>query len=129
MPVRSLTNKDRFERWLFLIAIASVLGISLFPRVTSGNAPPPRIERSDGLPSKLGNFELFEFAREIKPRDRDGSPQNHLLSIIDADYGINGDSNFHVTIFKWENDSAAYADLTRLRKREGRTSAPNAETI
>ena len=125
----NLTKDYKSDSWVLRIAIASVLGLSLFAQATPANAPLPPIERSDALPAKLGSFEMSDHAREIKPRDRDGLPQNHLLSIIDADYGINGGSNFHVTLFKWENDSAAYADLTKLRKREGRISASNTETI
>jgi hypothetical protein len=63
------------------------------------------------------------FAKQIEPRDRDGLPQGHLLSMIGADYGLSDGSTFHVSLFKWESDSAAYAELTRLRQREGINSA------
>ncbi len=128
MSVLSLTNKFTTENRILLFALAAILCLPLFAQSSAANAPPPRVERNDALPSKLGNFQMFGFAKQIEPRDREGLPRNHLLSIIDADYGFNGGSNFHVSLFKWESDSAAYADLTNLRKREASSSA-STETI
>lgn len=129
MGVLNLAKIFKPKSWIFLIAIASVVSFALSASSTSANAPPSRIERSEALPPKLGSFEMIGFAKEIKPSDRDGLPRNHLLSIIEADYNINGGTNFHVTLFKWDNDSAAYADLTKLRKQEGRVSVSSNDAI
>src|SRR6476659_9974164 len=103
----------------FLVAFLATATLILVTKSSLANAPPPRVERSEELPAKLGKFERFGFARRIEPRDRDGLPRDYLLSLTGADYGFNGDSSFHVELFKWENSSAAYADLTSQRKREG----------
>lgn len=121
MSVLRHPKKGTKQRTL-LAALLAALSLFVVIEPTAANAPPPRVERSEALPTKLGRFEMVGFARQIEPRDRDGSPRDHLLSIIDADYGFNADSGFHVSIFKWENSSAAYADLTRRRQREGQSS-------
>ncbi len=120
-----LGDRFRSKTSVPAITLALVLCVSVFAPRSIANAPPPLVKRTEALPEKLGNFARFGFAREIEPRDRDGAPREGLLSMIDTDYGFVGspvNPTFHVSLNKWEGDSAAYADFTNLRAREGKGS-------
>ena len=110
----SITVKPKRLR----IGIAIVLFVVLFGHGIQANAPIPRPEPVKTLPANLGPFHLVGDAKELKPIGKEDSLSElsvspHLVSTIEAGYALADNTPLHVAVFKWDSDSAAFADLTK----------------
>jgi hypothetical protein len=70
------------------------------------------------MPANLGPFHLAGDAKEFKSIGKESSlpelsASPHLVSTIEAGYALTDKTPLHVSVFKWDSDSAAFADLTR----------------
>jgi Family of unknown function (DUF6599) len=115
---------------MVLIGINVIICLTLFPTVGRANAPMPGPKPSKALPPEIGGFRLIGKASEINPSNEKEVPgTNPLKSIVDGYYESGDGVHLRVTLFKWETDSAAYADLTTLRQGRGPDLDPPGETV
>jgi hypothetical protein len=107
-----------FKPVRFRSGVIAVLFVVLFSSGIRANAPIPRPEPVKTMPVNLGAFHLVGEAKEYRADGKETSLPElsvspHLVSTIEASYALADKAPFHVSVFKWDSDSAAFADLTR----------------
>ena len=101
-----------------------VLVISAFAPVRA-DLPPPDLSRI--FPANIGGFHQIEPARQIEPADKNSIHLDYSSSfdlskhpwpilVAEAEYASAEGEKLRVDVTKWENDSAAYSNLTGYRK-------------
>jgi len=99
-------------------AIATIVLVLLFNCSVSTKASIPTSVPVKTMPANVGPFRLIGTATELKPEKSmaELSESPHLVSITEARYAQGNESPLKVSVFKWDSDSAAFADLTVLNK-------------
>jgi hypothetical protein len=97
-------------------------GILFFLAVISygvlANAPVPGVKPSERMPAEIGQFKLSGEAKESAalPYEsplRELRTSSHLLSTAEGRYVSPEGAQLSVAVFKWDSDSAAFADVTQ----------------
>ena len=91
------------------------------------NAPLPQVEPTKIFPLELGNFHLIGVPKQAKI-DR-AKATGEVVLIAEANYSSASGARLRVSLFQWERDSAAYADLTNLRKQRARQAEAQTPSI
>jgi len=106
------------DRMLLPAAIATIVLVLLFNCSVSTKASIPTSVPVKTMPANVGPFRLIGTATELKPEKSmaELSESPHLVSITEARYAQGNESPLKVSVFKWDSDSAAFADLTVLNK-------------
>src|SRR5438132_8458975 len=113
MGISVSTNSRRMQ-----LTAATVLLAMLFNGGMRADASIPTSVPIKTMPANVGPFRLIGNATQLKPEKSmaELSESPHLRSITEARYAVANEAPLRVTVFKWDSDSAAFADLAALSR-------------
>ena len=98
------------------VAIVICLAMLNYASQTAASIPPAGPVKT--MPANVGPYHLLGDAMQLKPEKSRAeiSDSPHLLSVTEARYAVANQAPIGVTVFNWDSDSAAFADLTVLAR-------------